>query len=45
VASGGSYLQLSDNSYAEDDADRIRAVCVAPSVWPYLRQRQVYQVA
>lgn len=27
-AGGGSHMQLSDNSSAEDDADQLRAVCV-----------------
>jgi len=26
---GGSHLQLTDNSYAEEDADRLRAACAA----------------
>jgi hypothetical protein len=26
----GSQVQLTDNSYAEDDADRLHATCVAP---------------
>jgi hypothetical protein len=29
---GGSQLQLSDNSHAEDDADRLRATCAPADV-------------